>query len=139
LQRKKINLHRQIRYISKRGYFFSTLKTESSYRSIIVGDDLLAEMSRWQNQQAENEKQFGGSYVYVYRENNGHIERRSKTLPVPPNAEKVSLLCIRDDGLIILRGVLTDLLRAKDLNDVKNIFNPCHAAGFFFVAKNLSL
>lgn len=34
--KKRINLRQQIRYISKRGYYFTTLKTESSKRYILI-------------------------------------------------------------------------------------------------------
>lgn len=112
---KKINLWRQIRYLSKRGYFFTTLKNESSNRYIIVDDFLLGELKRWQNQQIENEKHFGDSYVYVYREGDGHIERLSKSLPAP-DGEKVSLVCTRSAGQLVMRGMLTKVLQAECLN-----------------------
>ncbi len=112
---RRINLCRQARYLSKQGYFFTTLKTESSKRYIIVDDYLLGELKRWQARQTENEKQLGDSYVYVYREDNGHMERRSKGLPAP-DAEKVSLVCTREDGRIILRETFTDVLHNEKLN-----------------------
>ncbi len=91
------------------------LKTDSSKRYVIVDDYLLSELRRWQNQQAENEKQFGDSYVYVYREENGRILRQSKGLLVPA-AEKISLVCIRNDGQLVLANYLTTILRFKGLN-----------------------
>ena len=75
---KKINLYRQIIYHDKKGYFLTTLKTESSKRYVIVDDYLLGELRHWQDQQAENEKQFSDSYVYVYHEENGHILNADK-------------------------------------------------------------
>ena len=38
---KKLTVHQQITYLVNRGYFFTTLKTESSYRCVIVGDVIL--------------------------------------------------------------------------------------------------
>ena len=64
---KKITLRRQIVYLNKRGYFLTTLKTASSNRYILIDDYLLGELKRWQARQVENEKQFGDSYVYIYR------------------------------------------------------------------------
>ncbi len=121
---KKITLRRQIRYIAKRGYFFTTLKTESSKRYIIVDDYLLDELARWQNQQAENEKQFGDSYVYVYKESDGHIQRQSKGLP-PPVGEKISLLCTREDGQIVPHNRIISSLRKEGLNALS--FRHTHA------------
>ena len=112
---KKINLCRQIIYLKKAGYFFTSLKTESSKRYIIVDDYLLSELHRWRNQQAENEKLFGNSYVYIYHEANKHIVRQSKGLPAP-EGEKVSLICIRNDGRLVLRETFIKFLREKGLN-----------------------
>ena len=112
---KRINLHQQIAYTVKRGYFFSTLKTEASNRYVIVGDFLLSELKRWQLQQRENEKYFGNSYVYIYREADGHIERLSKSLPAP-DGEKVTLVCTRANGKIIRRGAIDEILVAEGLN-----------------------
>ena len=121
---KKINLSRQMIYINRRGYYFTTLKTESSKRYIIVGDYLLGELRRWQNRQVENEKQFGDSYVYTYREPDGHIQRQSKSLPAP-EGEKVSLLCVYDNGQLVLRGKITEILKAEGLNALS--FRHTHA------------
>ena len=70
---------------------------------------------RWQNQQSENEKQFGDSYVYIYREGNGHIIRQSKGLPAPLG-ERISLVCTRNDGRLILYESLTFFLKGENLN-----------------------
>ena len=112
---KKINVRRQMVYLGKRGYFLTPPKTESSNRYVLVDDILLGELKRWQAQQRENERLFGDSYVYVYRKENGHVERKSKSLPAP-DGEKVSLICTHDDGRIIPRRVIVDLLRAEGLN-----------------------
>ncbi|MBR4383627.1 MAG: site-specific integrase, partial [Selenomonadaceae bacterium] len=112
---KKITLRQQVQYINKRGYFFTTLKTESSKRYIIVDDFLLGELKRWQARQIENEKQFAGSYVYVYRGSDGHVERKSKALPAP-DGEKVSLVCTSNNGQIVSRSSLTNTLNRENLN-----------------------
>ena len=97
----KINLRRQLVYIKKKGYFFTTPKTESSKRYILIDDFLLSELRRWQAQQAENEKRIGSSYIYTYLENGGHIIRQSKGLPAPAG-EKVSFVCTRNSGQFVL-------------------------------------
>ena len=63
---KKINLNQQVKYWSKRGHYFTTLKTKSSNRYVLIDDYLLGELRRWQNRQIENEKEFGDSYVCLY-------------------------------------------------------------------------
>lgn len=112
---KRINLRQQIVYLNSRGYFFSTLKTESSNRYILIDDYLLGELWRWQNQQAVNEKQFGDSYVYVYREEDGHIQRQSKGLSAPVG-EKISLVCTRDDGRLVLINSVVETLKREGIN-----------------------
>lgn len=112
---RKITLSRQVRYLSRRGHFFTTLKTESSKRYILVDDYLLEELRRWQARQAENERQFGDSYIYTYCESNGHIVFFSKALPAP-DCEKVSLICTRDNGQLVLENHFTKILRDEGLN-----------------------
>jgi len=112
---KKIKLSRQITYLQKRGYFFTTLKTESSKRDIVTDDYLIEELKRWQSQQIENEKLFGDTYVYTYRENDEHIVRRAKGLPAPAG-EKVSLICIQNNGKLVLREFAVKVLRGEGLN-----------------------
>lgn len=80
----------------------------------MIDDYLLGELWRRQNQQAENEKQFGDSYVCIYHEPDGHIRRQSKALPA--NIEKVSLVCTRNDGQLVLENFFTRVLRKEGLN-----------------------
>lgn len=112
---KKITLRRQIRYISRRGFFFTTLKTESSKRYILVNVFLLGELRHWQERQAENEKRLGDSYVYIYHEINGHIQRQSKCLPAP-DGEKVPLICTHSDGRLITPNIAAVALKKEGLN-----------------------
>ena len=113
--KKRINLWRQINRLNGKGYYFGTLKTKSSKRYILIDDYLLGELTSWRSQQNENEKQFGDSYVYIYREDDGHILRQSKGLPAPA-AEKVSLICVREDGRLIVSSRFMALLKREGLN-----------------------
>ena len=112
---KKITVRRQLYYLNRSGYFLSPPKTAMSERYIIADDYLLEELQRWKSRQVENEKQFGDSYFYVYRKSDGHIIRQSKGLPAP-DGEKVSLLCTKNDGRIILRALVVNMLKAESLN-----------------------
>ena len=121
---KKITLRRQTRYLNRRGYFFTTLKTTASNRYIIADDYLLDELKRWQAQQADNEAQCGTGYVYIYREADGHIQRQSKGLPAL-DAEKIPLICTHNDGRMVLREVVMKILHAEGLNS--HSFRHTHA------------
>lgn len=113
--KKLITVQRQMTYLGKRGYFLTSPKTESSNRYIIVDDFLLGKLKSWQAQQRENEQHFGNSYVCVYREVDGHIERKSKSLPAL-GGEEVSLICTRTDGRIISKSWFTQILKREELN-----------------------
>lgn len=59
---------------------------------------MIGELRRWQTQQTDNEKQCGGSYVYIYR---------------------------KSDGRLILSNILVENLRAEELNAL--LFRHTHA------------
>lgn len=112
---KTITLSRQIVYISKRGYFFSTLKTESSNRYIVIDDFLIAELKRWKIQQEENEKTFGNSYIYAYKTAEGKLVQQSKGLEYS-NCEKVCLVCTCASGNILKKLKIATMLKQNGLN-----------------------
>ena len=114
-EKKRINVWRQISYRVRRGYFFQTPKTESSKRYIVADEHLLSELIRWRARQVENEKEFGDSYVCIYREDDGHIISQSKGLPAPA-AEKVSLICTYTDGRRVLKNRFSRVLQKEGLN-----------------------
>lgn len=114
-EQRRINVRRQIVHLKKHGYFLTTPKTESSVRYILMGEELISELKRWQRQQGLNEENIGDSYVYIYRESNGHIIKQSKGLPAPLG-EKISLICTRNDGRLILYESLTIFLKGENLN-----------------------
>ena len=111
---KRIDLRRQLIYLKRRGYYLTTLKTESSKRYILIDDFLLNELLRWQAQQVDNEKEFGDSYVYAYREEDGHVIRKSKGLPC--SFEKVSLVCVRSEGHFLRKDNIAKILKKENLN-----------------------
>ena len=111
---KRINLHQQITYRNRLGCFLTTPKTKSSNRYILVDDFLLRELERWQVRQAENERMHGNSYVYIYADAEGHLERMSKLFK--PGGEKVSLVCTRGNGQLVSRDSLMRTLRLVGLN-----------------------
>ena len=112
---KKTNLSRQIIYLKRHGYFLTSLKTESSKRYVLIDDFLLRELRHWQSQQVENEKLLGDNYVYIYREDDGHIIRQSKGLSIT-DGELVSLICVRNNGQPLLRSIVVKFLTKEDLN-----------------------
>ena len=90
----------------------------------MIDDYLFGELKRWQARQAENEKQFGGKYICVYREEIGHIAQQQKSFPIS-NAEKVSLVCVASNGQPVLYNRLARMLRKEGLNALS--FRHTHA------------
>ena len=76
---------------------------------------MLGELRHWQEQQVENEKRLGDSYVYIYHEVDGHIQRQSKCLPAP-DGEKVPLICTHSDGRLITPNIAAVALKKEGLN-----------------------
>ena len=103
---KTITLHRQITYLQRRGYFFTTLKTETSNRYIIIDDYLLSELKRWQirllietpDKTAEEK-----------------LLQQSKGLPFI-SGERVNLICTRDNGFAVTKANMVKLLNQNGIN-----------------------
>lgn len=112
---KRIVLKQQIPVFCNKNYFFTTLKTKSSERYIIINDFLVGELRRWKEQQSVNELKFGDGYVYVYRGEDGKVIQQSKSLPLQ-NAEQVFLVCTQRCGKIVLRASLSKALKNEGLN-----------------------
>lgn len=96
MDEKIITLNKQVLYFSKRGYFFTTLKTKASERYIVIDDFLVGELRRWKNHQSENENSAGNSYVYVYCNTENKMIQQSKSLAIEYN--RAEMVCTRADG-----------------------------------------
>ena len=113
--KKVITLNHQITYISRQGYFYSTLKTESSNRKILIDDFLISELRRWKNQQGENEKSAGDSYVYIYRGTDNKIIQQSKGIG-KIDAERIFPVCVNIGGRIVIKDAFEGRLKNDDVN-----------------------
>ena len=110
-----IRLSKQIVYVSRKGYYFSTLKTESSERFVVIDKFLADELRRWRDKQLENENLVGDSYVYVYRDLENKVIQQSKGL-IEIDAEKVSMICTKNNGKIVFKDAVEKALRSEGLN-----------------------
>ena len=113
--KKVIMLNHQMVCIYRKGYFFSTLKTESSNRHILIDDFLTGELRRWKERQTENENSAGDSCVHIYRNSENKIIQQSKGLG-EIDAERVFHVCTRVGGRIILKTHLERTLQRENLN-----------------------
>ena len=119
-----ISLCRQIVPIIKKGSCFSTPKTKSSVREIVMDKFLMNERQRWKKQQLDNEAGLGESYVYVYRDKEDKVIQQSRGLKLA-DAEKVELVCTHKDGKFIQRNYVVHLLAKENLNS--HSFRHTHA------------
>ena len=110
-----ITLDKQIVHINNQGDYFSTLKTKTSHRIIMIDDFLASELQHWKNQQGENEKSVGNSYLYVYRDNDNKIFQQSKGLG-EVDAEKVNLVCIDESGRAVRKSRILNYFTRKGIN-----------------------
>lgn len=113
-EKKIISLRRQIMYIRGEGFYFTTLKTKSSEREILMDSVLINELQRWKIRQAENEVELADSYVYVYRNCEGKVISQSRGLPL--NEEKVNPICTHKDGRLVNRYFICTKLNEEKLN-----------------------
>lgn len=111
---KTITLKQQLVYLARKGFFLTTLKTKSSYRFIIMDEELLTILKHWREQQAAFEQFVGDGYVYIYCEEDGHLVFQSKALPF--EGERVPLLCTYMDGRLCTSKALSNVLTRENLN-----------------------
>ena len=111
---KTITLRRQIAYISRRGSFFTTLKTKTSSRYIVINEFLTKELERWEAQQQENELTFGDAYIKVYFNAENKIICQSKifTRTIPAKCKKTQRLFLQK---LCRQNLNADTLKTKNL------------------------
>jgi len=109
-----ILLQRQIIYITEKGYYFTTPKTKSSVREIVMDKFLVGELQLWKKQQIENEVELAEGYVYVYKDKEGKLIRQSRGLRCA--AEKVNLVCTHKNGRCVSKDYITKTLGKENLN-----------------------
>lgn len=116
-EKKLITIDKQIVYLHKRGYFFSTLKTPSSNRTIAVDDFLIGELRRLKEQQQQNEAAMGDKYVCIYcNRNTQEMFQQSKAVGTVEHADKRHLVCTHQNGRAVLPYSIGLLLKKEGLN-----------------------
>lgn len=114
-EKKTIVLRRQLVYLSRKGHFFTSLKTEASNRYIIIDEILSGELQRWKAQQRANEQEYGDSYVYVYQAADGEMLQQSKGIGAL-GEKRLLVICTHANGKILLKNACEKILRENGLN-----------------------
>ena len=116
-EKKTITVDKQLVYLNRQGYFFSTPKTSSSNRVINIDDFFVGELRRWKERQNQNEKTFADDYIYVYRERtSGKILCQTKSVGAVENAGRIFPVCTHEKGNAILHFNISNLLQNEGLN-----------------------
>ena len=100
-KKKVIKLRRQVVYLARRGYYFTTPKTKTSVRDIVMDSILVEELMHWKNLPSENESALGDSYVYAYKDSEEKVLQQSKGLPMTQNTERVKMVCTHSDERLV--------------------------------------
>lgn len=90
--------------VERSAWYFGTPKTESSYRTIIIGDTLVNALKKYKHEQLENEIKYGESYTVHYlkeeKDDVGKTVQRiiSVEKAVPVDLPKVNLVMLKENG-----------------------------------------
>lgn len=113
---QKISVLRQLSELRSIGNVFSTPKTKSSVREILIDSQLVSILKEWKNKQAENELSQGASYYHAYEDENCGLWQISKNQDPPENFIRRQLVCTTKDGTTIYRTSIGTALRKLGLN-----------------------
>lgn len=99
---KKNSPHRGIRGQAKTNWYLGSVKTPSSYRTIAIGDTLIAELKEYQEWQKRNQEYYGEFYTKCYLKDtytlNGkpvqQVIQTTETMDLP----LANLICVKANG-----------------------------------------
>ena len=120
----ELSVNKQLLYIVGKGYFFGSVKTDTSERTIILDTPTIDLLRKWQSKQKEQELALGGQYVYTFV-NNGKIVQCSKNLTESMQYTQVKPICIRPNGKIVTNASVTRVLHLSGINS--HSFRHTHA------------
>ena len=87
-------------------WYFGTCKTQSSYRTVTIGDTLINALRNYKNEQEKNEKYYNNSYMKHYlveTKNNYNNKPEYKILnavkEIPVALKEVKLVFVKDNGV----------------------------------------
>lgn len=89
---------------SKVIWYLGACKTESSYRTIAIGDTLINALMDYKEIQEENKKKYGANYTRTYgieelTKNKRKVTRILQTTETRKDLEELHLICVQEDGI----------------------------------------
>lgn len=106
LENKTLDINKTI-YKRKPNWYFGSTKTQSSVRSIMIGQTLVDALRKHKKLQMENRLKYGQHYTQQYEnpELDGHEElRRINSMPLSIDAgvlKPIHMVCTKDNGEIV--------------------------------------
>ena len=120
----ELSVNKQLTYVVGKGYFFSTVKTDTSMRTIILDSPTLDLLRKWLSKQKEQEMSAGPQYVYTFVDE-GKIIQCSKAIAESMKGIQVKPICIRPTGKIVTNASITRVLHQNGINS--HSFRHTHA------------
>lgn len=101
------------------------LKTDSSVRDIPIDNSLIETLRSWQSMQADNEKKYGDSYIYVYANSDNGLRQMSKCIHVKNFTSQIKFVCTTPQGRLVRYYNFAAKLRYVGINS--HSFRHTHA------------
>lgn len=114
--KNELTVCRQLSFNNAVGYYFSTLKTKTSYRQILLDSQIMAILKKWRKTQLKTEISKGQTYIYNYEDKNGMLWGIPKSETPKEGMILRKAICTRDDGCIVKRNTLLEQMRRCGIN-----------------------
>jgi integrase len=94
-------------------WYFGTCKTQSSYRTITIGDTLLEILKKYKQEQEDDKKLYGDSYIMHYKKevknpytNKPEIKIISASKEIPISCPVADLVFVKNNGYFLGTGTI---------------------------------
>ena len=116
IEKGTLTIERQVAERHAGGFSFTTPKTATSTRTILLDGRLLAALRRWKALQVERELAMGKAYQVVYEVEGGTLYTAPKLEEPPEGAIPRPLICTDPYGLPVTYRGLAAMLKRKGIN-----------------------
>lgn len=116
LENGTIHVYQQLYYYGADSLRLVPVKTDSSVRDILIDNSLIDTLRSWQSTQAENEKNYGDSYIYVYANSDNRLKQMSKCIHAKNFTQQVKFVCTNQKGRLICYASLSAKLKQAGIN-----------------------
>ena len=108
---KELRVERQLTYVGSVGHYFSTPKTLTSYRQILLDNQIISILKKWKALQIKNEIKLGKNYIYNYEGKNGELWGIPKVQEPEKDLILRKLVCTSESGAAVRRTSITNVMK----------------------------